>query len=159
MNVEDVRALGPSHSWRIPANEVVGLESGGHWISVTDLFGLCAFLDVDMWDLLCDSYRYVLEVKGQLPPLAYEESRDVFGVAMAYLWVGLPTSTLAFVQWCCQRPLDCVCDTDCSCECEGCHLSLRQRRALLRRWRPRHATAKELTLPADNDPNPVSTSD
>jgi hypothetical protein len=159
VNVEDMYVKGPSRLWSIPVDDVVGLESGRHWVSLTDLFGLCDFLDVDMWGLLCDSYRYVLAAKGKLPPSAFEESRDVFGVAMAYLWAGLPTSTLAFVQWCCRKPLDCVCGADCSCECDGCHLSLRQRRALLRRWRPRPANLNELALPADSDPHQVSTSD
>ncbi|PWK84564.1 hypothetical protein C8D88_108179 [Lentzea atacamensis] len=159
VNVENVYVRGRSRSWSIPIDEVVGLEAGRHWVSLTDLFGLCEFLDVDMWGLLCDSYRYVLCAKGQLPPSAFEKSPDVFGVAMAYLWVGLPTSTLAFVEWCCRQPLDCVCGADCSCACEGCHLSRRQRQTLLRMWRPRPSVRNELALPADNDPYQVSTSD
>lgn len=159
VKAEDVYVKGPSRLLGIPVDDVVGLESGHRWVSLTDLFGLCDFLEVDMWSLLCDSYRYVLDAKGQLPPLAFEESRDVFGVAMAYLWVGKPTSTLAFVQWCCRKPLDCVCGADCSCNCEGCHLSPGQRQALLRTWRPRPANLYELGLPADNDPHQVPTSD
>jgi len=135
VNIENVYVRGRSRSWSIPVDEVVALETGPHWVSLTDLSGLCEFLDVDMWGLLCDSYRYVLDAKGQLPPSEFEKSPDVFGVAMAYLWTGLPTSTLAFVEWCCQR------------------------QTLLRTWRPQPSALNELELPADNDPHQVSTSD
>lgn len=140
---EGVSVEGRAVATTLPAATVRGLEAGRGGIELGVLLKVCEFLDLDMWDLLIISYRDVLYAKGMAAPLAFEQSRDRFGVAMAYLWVGLPVSSLAFVRWCCGKPFACGCVTSCSCTCVGCHLSVVQLRALLRTWRPRPVALRD----------------